>query len=66
MYDLDYEAAALCRDLGLNFVRAGTAGTHPCVIAMLAELIEERQSGVDLPLCAADCCPAPSKQNGRR
>jgi hypothetical protein len=36
------------------------------VIAMLAELIEERQSGVDLPLCAADCCPAPSKQNGRR
>jgi ferrochelatase len=29
MYDLDYEAAALCRDLGLNFVRARTAGTHP-------------------------------------
>jgi ferrochelatase len=61
MYDLDYEAAALCRDLGLNFVRAGTAGTHPSVIAMLAELIEERQSGADLPLCAADCCPAPRR-----
>jgi ferrochelatase len=61
MYDLDCEAAALCRDLGLNFVRAGTAGTHPCVIAMLAELIEERQSGADLPLCAADCCPAPRR-----
>ena len=60
-YDLDYEAAALCRDLGLNFVRAGTAGTHPRVIAMLAELIEERQSGADLPLCAADCCPAPRR-----
>jgi ferrochelatase len=61
MYDLDYEAAALCRDLGLNLVRAGTAGTHPSVIAMLAELIEERQSGADLPLCAADCCPAPRR-----
>jgi ferrochelatase len=61
LYDLDYEAAALCRDLGINFVRAGTAGTHPCVIAMLAELIEERQSGADLRLCAADCCPAPRR-----
>jgi ferrochelatase len=61
LYDLDYEAAALCRDLGLNFVRARTAGTHACVIAMLAELIEERQSGADLPLCAADCCPAPRR-----
>ena len=29
MYDLDHEAAALCRDLGLNFVRAQTPGTHP-------------------------------------
>ncbi len=61
MYDLDYEAAALCRDLGLNFVRAKTAGTHPAVIAMLADLIEERQSGPDLPLCAAGCCPAPRR-----
>ena len=61
MYDLDYEAAGLCRELGLNFVRAQTAGTHPAVIAMLAELIEERQSGAELPLCGADCCPAPRR-----
>jgi ferrochelatase len=61
MYDLDYEAAARCRDLGLNFVRAQTPGTHPAVIAMLAGLIEERQSGADLPLCAPDCCPAPNR-----
>ena len=62
MYDLDYEAAARCRDLGLNFVRAQTPGTHPAVIAMLAGLIEERQSGAELPLCAPDCCPAPSQR----
>ena len=49
MSDPDHEAAALCRDLGLNFVRAQTPGTLPAVIAMLAELIEERQAGADLP-----------------
>jgi len=61
MYDLDHEAAELCRDLGLNFVRAPTPGTHPAVIDMLAALIEERQSAPDLPLCPADCCPAPKR-----
>jgi ferrochelatase len=61
MYDLDYEAAARCRELGLNFVRAQTPGTHPAVVAMLAGLIEDRQFGADLPLCAPDCCPAPRR-----
>jgi ferrochelatase len=61
MYDLDHEAAALCRDLGLNFVRAQTPGTHPGIIGMLAELIELRQTDTDLPLCAPDCCPAPRR-----
>jgi ferrochelatase len=61
MYDLDHEAAALCRDLGINFVRAQTPGTHPAVIGMLADLIEERQSATELPLCAPDCCPAPRR-----
>jgi ferrochelatase len=61
MYDLDHEAAALCRDLGINFVRAQTPGTHPAIIAMLIDLIEERQSDVDVPLCAPNCCPAPKR-----
>ncbi len=61
LYDLDHEAAALCRDLGLNFVRAQTPGTHPAVIATLAALIEQRQSNPDLPLCDPDCCPAPKR-----
>jgi ferrochelatase len=61
LYDLDHEAAALCRDLGLNFVRARTPGTHPAVIALLADLIEQRQSDPDLPLCLPDCCPAPKR-----
>jgi len=61
MYDLDHEAAAICHDLGLNFVRAQTPGTHPAIIGMLADLIEQRQSETDLPLCAPDCCPAPRR-----
>ncbi len=61
MYDLDEEAAALSRELGLNFVRAATAGTHPAVIAMLADLIAQRQAAPESPLCAPDCCPAPRR-----
>ena len=58
MYDLDEEAAALAGELGLNFVRAGTAGTHPAMIAMLRDLIAGRQKAPEMPLCAPDCCPA--------
>lgn len=70
LYDLDHEAHHLCDELGLNFVRAGTAGVHPAFVRMIRELIEERISGKadrcamgTLPashdVCAADCCPAP-------
>uniref|UniRef100_Q02A99 Ferrochelatase n=1 Tax=Solibacter usitatus (strain Ellin6076) TaxID=234267 RepID=Q02A99_SOLUE len=58
LYDLDEEAAALARELGLNFIRAATAGTHAAVIAMLADLIARRQASPETPLCAPDCCPA--------
>ena len=56
LYDLDHEAAMLASRLGLNFVRAGTAGTHPAVIAMLAELIES-----PVITCVEGCCPAPAR-----
>jgi protoporphyrin/coproporphyrin ferrochelatase len=56
MYDLDTEARAVCDELGVRMVRAGTVGTHPAVIRMIAELIES----VPEP-CAAGCCPAPQR-----
>jgi ferrochelatase len=67
IYDLDTEAAALCRDLGLNMVRAATAGTHPAFIEMIRELILERvnretprrslgNSGPRSDVCFPDCC----------
>lgn len=42
VYDLDTEAMELCRELGLNMVRAATAGTHPAFVKMIRELILER------------------------
>ncbi len=61
LYDLDVEARGLANELGLNLVRAGTAGTHPLVIRMLRELIEERMEAGESAPCAPDCCPAPRR-----
>ena len=78
LFDLDTEARELCEELGLNMVRAKTAGTHPRFITMIRELIEERISGAaDRPalgqlgpshdVCPADCClagrPRPAHRN---
>jgi protoporphyrin/coproporphyrin ferrochelatase len=67
IYDLDTEARALCQELGLNMIRAATAGTHPAFIEMIRELILERidpetprrSVGVDGPrgdVCRPGCC----------
>ncbi len=67
VYDLDTEALALCRELGLNMVRASTAGTHPAFVKMIRELILERLEpgrerrflGAIEPAkdaCTPDCC----------
>ena len=68
IYDLDTEAMTLCRELGLNMIRAATAGTHPAFIAMIRELIMERfeperprrfvgKFGARISPCAPGCCP---------
>jgi ferrochelatase len=69
LYDLDYEAQALARELGMKMVRASTAGVHPAFITMLRQLIQERLAGAPAlaignyganhDVCPADCCPAP-------
>jgi ferrochelatase len=74
--DLDIEAAATARELGLTMARAGTVGTHPAYIAMVRELIVERMTpgsarralgslGPSHDRCAPDCClsgkPGPPK-----
>lgn len=60
LYDLDYEAAHHCAEIGLKMLRAATVGTHPLFIAMIRSLIEERRAGlIAADPCRQDCCPAP-------
>ncbi len=56
LYDLDTEARAVCEELRVRMVRAGTAGTHPAIIEMIAEL-----AGAQPADCAPACCPAPRR-----
>lgn len=68
LYDLDVEASALARDLGMNFVRAATAGLDPAMVRMFCELVRERLNAETVPagaFCAADCCPPPQRGSGR-
>lgn len=68
-FDLDTEAKELCDQLGVQMVRAKTAGTHPAFVKMIRQLIQEKlDSGVQrLALgsqgpraeqCEQNCCPA--------
>lgn len=61
LYDLDIEARVVCEELGVRMVRAGTVGTHPAIVRMIAELIETEPA-----LCAANCCPAPVRPSVSR
>ena len=56
LYDLDTEARAICEELGVKMVRAGTAGTHPSMIQMIAEMVQQ-----DHAECSETCCAAPRR-----
>ena len=65
--DLDVQAAATARRLGLRMFRTATVGTHPAYVGMVRDLVRERMtanpqrpalggSGPSADFCAADCC----------
>ncbi len=67
MYDLDEEARHKAAEVGINFVRAGTVGTHPRFVQMIRELVLERLTdnptrlalgnlGPSHDVCPVDCC----------
>jgi ferrochelatase len=67
LYDLDVEAVEAAADIGLNVVRAGSAGTHPAFVSMIRELVQERldgsaprrtagRFGPSHDVCPNDCC----------
>jgi protoporphyrin/coproporphyrin ferrochelatase len=56
IYDLDVEARRLADELGIRVARARTVGTHPAMIEMIAEFVQQEHAP-----CAADCCAAPRR-----
>jgi ferrochelatase len=57
VYDLDVEARGVAEEIGMNLMRARTAGTHPAFVRMIRELMLERINDV-VPknICPPDCC----------
>jgi ferrochelatase len=41
LYDLDTEAAAVAREIGLPVARASTVNDHPSFIGMMADVVRE-------------------------
>jgi ferrochelatase len=73
VWDLDTEAARTAQRLGLGFARAGTPGTDPRFVSMVAELVAERVAGApcrrlgELPVwdaCPPACCAPPQRTGG--
>ncbi|HEY0166420.1 MAG TPA: ferrochelatase [Jatrophihabitans sp.] len=72
LWDLDNEASDTAAELGLEFARASTAGTHPAFVAGLADLVQEQLAarppaylgglGLCGQDCPASCCPAPARR----
>jgi ferrochelatase len=76
VWDLDIEAAATARKLGLEYVRAATPGVHPAFVSMVRELVQERlapDTSARLGLgtlpawdtCPIHCCPRSQSARGR-
>jgi len=76
MYDLDSEAADLCKEKCISFYRVPTIGVHERFISMIRELIVERMTpGAERPaigkfgpnhdVCPLDCClyPQPARRS---
>jgi protoporphyrin/coproporphyrin ferrochelatase len=67
LFDLDVEAVDVGKEIGVDVVRAGAAGTHPAFVAMIRELIQERldatvekrvvgRLGPNPDVCPTNCC----------
>ena len=61
LYDLDTEARALCDELGVKMVRAGTAGAHPKLISMICDMVLHSPTTEILAHCEPGCCPTPQR-----
>jgi hypothetical protein len=72
LYDLDHEAAEICRDAGLPMVRAQTVNDDPLFVDMAADVVQEvwnrYRSGRPLPIVPAsppERAEGPPPERGR-
>jgi ferrochelatase len=56
LYDLDTEASEVAKERGIEFVRAGTAGTHPRFVRGIREMVQAAMISGPAYVCAPDCC----------
>ena len=67
LFDLDYEAQAICKEIDISMVRAATAGISPAFVDAVYDLITERIKGrtdkaflgtygPSHDVCPIDCC----------
>ena len=61
LYDLDTEAAAVCREIGLPMTRAASVNDHPRFLDMLADVVGEsvRRYQRGRPLLIVPATPPP-------
>ncbi len=75
LYDLDEEAADLCRERGIQMARTLTVGTHPKFVSMIRQLVQERLGSTTEKLslgdlgawhdvCPTDCCTYTPRRPG--
>jgi ferrochelatase len=61
IYDLDTEALAVCSEIGMKMIRAGTAGSHPKLVGMIRDMVLHAQTSSVLAYCEPGCCPEPQR-----
>jgi ferrochelatase len=65
LFDLDTEAADIARERGIEFIRAGTVGTHPLFVTAIREMVESAIADGRVATCPPDCCKAPQRPPAR-
>lgn len=65
LFDLDTEAAGIAQQRGIEFIRAGTVGTHPAFVGAIRQMVESAMNDGGVATCPPDCCKAPQRPGAR-
>lgn len=65
LYDLDTEARQLAGERGIEFLRAGTVGTHPAFVSAIREIVQTAVAEGGIAVCPPECCQPPQRPPAR-